>query len=319
MPLRPITEFGAGLHAGTALGPQGGLALAPGETAGKWMSDVLEVAPFTWAVASWNGTGDRLEVALRVELPGGGWSPWFSFGEWSATGRRGSVAGQRYEGVGRLATDTLLLEQPATRVQISVSLVHGELKRLWLCTAMPAERSAEEEHRAAWGVDLDVPQRSQMVYPNGGNVWCSPTSLTMVMAYYGHVESVPDDAVPGVYDAVYDGHGNWPFNTAYASTRGFVGYVDRFQSFAALERMIAAGRPVIASVAYKREWLPNAPIDQTGGHILVVRGFTAVGDVIVNDPAAADDSGVRLIYQRDLFRRAWLDRGGVVYVIYPSP
>jgi hypothetical protein len=140
----------------------------------------------------------------------------------------------------------------------------------------------------------------------------------MVMAYYCHVESVPDAAVPGVYDAAYGGHGNWPFNTAYAATRGFTAYVDRFGGFADLERWIARGRPIIARVAYSREWLPNAPIPGTDGHLLVVRGFTPEGDVIVNDPAADSDEGVRLVYQRDLFRRAWLDGGGVVYVVYPE-
>lgn len=30
-------------------------------------------------------------------------------------------------------------------------------------------------------------------------------------------------AVDGVYDWIYDGHGNWPFNTAFASTFGYEG------------------------------------------------------------------------------------------------
>src|SRR3712207_7038519 len=30
------------------------------------------------------------------------------------------------------------------------------------------------------GKNLPVPQRSQMIYSNGGEVWCSPTSLSMV-------------------------------------------------------------------------------------------------------------------------------------------
>ena len=34
------------------------------------------------------------------------------------------------------------------------------------------------------GIELAVPARSQMVYPNGGETWCSPVSLWMVMAYW---------------------------------------------------------------------------------------------------------------------------------------
>lgn len=304
-------SFAAGDHAGTRPAPDG----LAGD--GVWTGPVAEAAPFDWAVASWNGRGDLIEVSLRVRVSGA-WSPWFSFGRWSSTGPRASVAGQAHEPFGRVDTDTLLLARPADAYQFRAQLRGAALQRLWLATAMKDERSDEPPHKAAWGVDLDVPLRSQMVYPDGGNVWCSPTSLAMVMAYYDHVESIPDETVPGVYDSVYDGHGNWPFNTAYAATRGFRAYVDRFGGFADLERWIARSRPIIATVAYDRSWLPNAPIARTAGHILVVRGFTAEGDVIVNDPAAPTDAEVRRVYRRDLFRRAWLDRSGVVYVLEPQ-
>ena len=68
-----------------------------------------------------------------------------------------------------------------------------------------------------------------MVYPDGGEVWCSPTSTSMVLAYWagdtGPCEPRVRAAVEGVYDWVYDGHGNWPFNTAYAATAGPGGHV----------------------------------------------------------------------------------------------
>lgn len=322
MALTPVTDFALGTHSGTRPAPHGpGLALAPGAESGEWLSPVYPARrPITWAVASWNGDGRLIEIQVRVATSGG-WSPWFTFGPWSAANPelRHSVDGQTVPDVGRLSTDTLLLEHPARSWQLKVRLEQAHLKRLWLATHGPAEgQTPDVSHAQARGVDLPVPLRSQMVYPNGGRVWCSPTSLAMVMAYWDVVESIPDQVVPGVYDPVYQGHGNWPFNTAYAAARGFVAYVDRFSTFAELERWIAAGVPVIASVAYKREWLPNAPIDQTAGHLLVVRGFTETGDVIVNDPAAARDDDVRLVYDRELFRRAWLARGGVVYVIYPE-
>lgn len=309
MALYPVESFHAGVHEGTrptAAGMAGD---------GTWTGPALAVAPFDWAVASWNGSGEGIEVQLRVRSDGV-WSPWFSFGRWSAAGPRASVPGQEHPPFGRLETDTLHLDRSADACQFRVHLRRAELRRLWLAAAVTAERSEDPPYTPAWGVDLDVPARSQMVYP-GGRVWCSPVSLAMVMAYYGHHESIPEETVPGVCDAAYDGHGNWPFNTAYAATRGFVAHVDRFGGFADLERHIAQGRPIIASVAYDRTWLPNAPIARTAGHILVVRGFTPEGDVIVNDPAAAEDGAVRRVYRRNLFRRAWLDRSGVVYVIRP--
>ena len=316
MGLTRIDSFSEGNHAGTCAPGGGGLVLKPGAQAGEWLSPVYRGGRFDWAVASWNGEAD-LEVAVRVGL-GHEWSPWFSYGRWCPGPERRSLLEQEVPGVGALTTDTLTLERPAQVWQLRVSLEGGRLERLWLATALRAYRSPEGPYRPAWGKELPVPLRSQMVYPNGGRVWCSPTSLAMVMAFWGHEESIPGQVVPGVYDPVYGGHGNWPFNTAYAGLRGFEAWVDRLPGLADLERLVAGGLPVIASVSYQKAWLQNAPIDQTAGHLLVVRGFTAEGDVIVNDPAAASDEEVRRVYRREQFRRAWLDRGGVVYVLRPA-
>lgn len=94
---------------------------------------------------------------------------------------------------------------------------------------------------------IAVPEFSQMVYPDGGPVWCSPTSVSMVLAYWlretGPCEPRVRAAVAGVYDWLYDGHGNWPFNTAYASSRG--------------SRPLSAG-----SRAWRRRsagWMPECP------------------------------------------------------------
>ena len=72
---------------------------------------------------------------------------------------------------------------------------------------------------------LDLPEHSQMVYPDGGNVWCSPTSSRWCWrtgtGNPGTIESRVRSTVEGVYDWLYDGHGNWPFNTAFAATRAW--------------------------------------------------------------------------------------------------
>ena len=60
---------------------------------------------------------------------------------------------------------------------------------------------------------------------------------------------VPEVAA-AVYDVVYRGNGNWPFNTAYAGQHGLVGYVSRMSSLAQVERWIEAGVPVVASLAW---------------------------------------------------------------------
>jgi hypothetical protein len=63
--------------------------------------------------------------------------------------------------------------------------------------------------------------------------------------------------------------------------------------------------------------LTGAPISSSAGHLLVIVGFTATGDVVVNDPASPSRSGVRRTYDRAELEAAWLGgSGGTVYVIH---
>lgn len=70
--------------------------------------------------------------------------------------------------------------------------------------------------------------------------------------------------------------------------------------------MIKFGVPIVVSLAYKKVELPGTPIPSSGGHLLVVKGFTANGDVITNDPAAASDAAVQIVYPRQAFQNVWL-------------
>jgi hypothetical protein len=134
-------------------------------------------------------------------------------------------------------------------------------------------------------------------------------------------DAVVDHAARNVYDYTYDGCGNWPFNTAYAAEYGLEGFVTRLRSLAEAERFIAAGIPLVASVSFKKGELKGAGYG-TNGHLLVIRGFTATGDVVVNDPAShliPDDAQVRVVYNREEFENVWVPHsGGIVYVIHPA-
>ena len=193
----------------------------------------------------------------------------------------------------------------------------------------------------AEGIELAVPRFSQEIhtgeYPQfdgGGEAWCSPTSTSMILAYwnrgpspadYAYVQSdYPnvvdpwvDFAARATFDYHYQGAGNWPFNTAYAATHAMEGYVARFTSMAQIEDWIAAGVPVVVSYACKND-LTGAPIPSSNGHLAVVVGFDAAGNPVVNDPAAPDDSQVQRTYLRSEFESLWLEHsGGTVYLIYP--
>lgn len=292
---------------------------------------------FTEAIASWNAATPRgtwIETLMRAKA-GGQWTKWYNLGVWAAdtgTVSRHSVNSQG-DGDGHVAVDTLMLtskKAEAETFQLKVRLFSAD------GTATPTVRNMSVAYSTSpskkvtlqpgdptrWNTLLSAPECSQMVYPDGGEVWCSPTSVSMVLGFYGYMPGEcrqrVRDAVDGVYDWIYGGHGNWPFNTAYAAGMGYEGYIARFTSLAQTEEWIAAGVPVVVSFAWGKNDLAGAAIPSSNGHLAVLVGFDEAGNPIINDPAASGDSDVQRTYDRLEFESLWLEHsGGTVYLIYP--
>ena len=334
-------ELAAGREDGVVV-RNGSARLLPGRTRGTVISKAYATATrFDTLIPSWNAStpsGTWMQTDVRVRS-GGRWTPWFNMGVWAKGTqpvKRHSVDGQG-SGSWRVLTDTLQAEGPVFadayqyRLALSTKMqsVSPEVRAVYV-TASNSYRhgdflGASGSSRLP-GKDLPVPQRSQMIYPNGGEVWCSPTSLSMVMAYWSSKtgnrnlnQPVPTVAA-GTYDHAYKGNGNWPFNTAYASTFGLKASVNRFSSLGQVERWIFEGVPVIVSISWGSGQLDGAPVPASDGHLLVVRGFHGDGErIVVNDPAAKDNSGVKRLYDRQQFVDAWLrGSGGIAYLVYPK-
>jgi hypothetical protein len=327
-PYRPGSYFGGNFYNGGSY--------FYGEATGPITSAAF---PFSQAVASWNAetpAGTWIETLLRVRT-GSTWSKWYNLGVWASgttTVKRHSLKSQA-DATGRVDVDTLLLgtrAKPSTAgaFQLKVRFFSADRRALpalrnaaVVVSTTPARPAAlAPGQKSRWGQQLEVPECSQMVYRDGGEVWCSPTATSMVLAYWeksnGPCEEGVRAAVSGTYDRLYDGHGNWPFNAAYAATRGMEAYVSRFTSFAPAEPWIAAGVPVIISFGWGRGQLAGAAVPSSNGHLAVLSGFDASGNPVVNDPAASRDDAVRRTYSRSELERLWLQSsGGTVYLVYP--
>ncbi|MFI6502642.1 C39 family peptidase [Nonomuraea typhae] len=298
-----------------------------------------------WEVARWTGPRRRIGFAATeivpswtAETPPGTWirvdlrvpgSSWYTMGRWSYAGVRTSVPGQAGE-QGRVAVDVFQARRTVTAYRLRVSLYRrpGALPPRVSTLGAVASRPGGTRARGgvAWGRELAVPRKSQLAHAaHGGRAWCSPTATAMVLAYWkkgprpeetawappGDPDPAVDHAARHVYDEAYRGTGNWAFNTAYAGTFGLDAHVTRLRSLAEAEALIAAKTPVPVSLAFTREELGYA----SGGHLMVITGFTRDGDVVVNDPAAR---GVRAVYPRAAFERAWQRSStGTAYVIRP--
>lgn len=298
----------------------------------------LETAPITsdfdTAVASWNAltpTGASVLIEVRAQF-GSRWSRYYRVGSWSTDPAlpRTSFANQR-DSDGKINTDTLELTRMASALQLRVTFSASSLSPVLTGLAAVISDSTQETRlapkpssQAVWGKDLAVPAMSQMIYPGGGEVWCSPTSVTMILAYWDALrDSSRADTVPvaakAMWDSAYDGSGNWAFNAAYAGAKGMRAYVTRFSSLTDLEPFIARGVPLALSIGWEVGTLSGAHVSSSRGHIVVLRGFDKRGDPIINDPAAKSNASVRTVYDRAQLERAWIAHsGGIVYLIEPN-
>lgn len=338
----------------TMASPKGQLAYAGRSWSwSRWTSATIRPGQrFTQLVPTWNIStpADTLvQVQARVHSTGAALSGWKLMAAWTTrddgSPRRAS-AGAQSDVVSRISTDTLVaapgvnLDAYQLRVLLLRSLtsrVSPTVRSLQAVASLPSRGLATTSRRLLPPRTLAVPQYSQMThrgqYPQfggGGEAWCSPTALSMILGYYralpsaanyawvkkSYADAWVDHVARLVYDYRYGGTGNWAFNTAYAGLLTTDAFVTRLRDLREAERFIAAGIPLAASIAFSRGQLDGAPIRSTTGHLVVIAGFTSAGDVVVNDPAAATNASVRRIYHRGQFERAWLGRSsGTVYVL----
>ena len=183
--------------------------------------------------------------------------------------------------------------------------------------ALSAADAAPPDLRGADGAvaRLAVPAFSQMEADAAlGARICSPTSVAMVLGYWGRA-AAPAALAAEVLHPALDIYGVWPAAIRAAAARGVAGYLLRFPGWSAARWCLERGIPIVASVRYAAGELTGAAVAATPGHLLVLVGLEG-GDVLVNDPAAPTAASVPRRYRADEFGKVWLARGGVGYVLF---
>ncbi|WP_161884294.1 peptidase C39 family protein [Deinococcus alpinitundrae] len=318
-----VLEQSADFSAATLQGltvQQGRVMLAPGRKLGTLSGSVIGLSAYDELIPSWNALTPP-GSSLTLEVKPAGAVRFYSFGTWQSAAGRTSLDGQK-DSFGQMMTDTLRLVRKAAgfeyRLTLRASGASPSLNLLAFNTSDRSQRLASVGavgDKSSWNKLLNVPPRSQMLYKDGGEVWCSPTSTSMILGYYG-VDIRVLEAAKATYDAAYDGTGNWPFNMAFAAEHGLRALVSRLPSLREAERYLAAGIPLGVSLGWKAGELPGAAVPSSSGHLMVLVGFDAQGNPVLNDPAAPTDAGVRRSYPRAVFERLWLTHsGGLVYLI----
>lgn len=304
-----------------------------------WTSPMMEATrPFREVILSWNMNWNwsglaRFEVAsVEPSEP----IRFYELGWWasdSREGRRRSVKNQK-DDRGEVRTDTLVLRKPCRRFQVRIRLDGKETSQVrppvrLLVASLSNEGAArppQQGRDAGGGRPMagaheisEVPRLCQLDYP-GGEVWCSPTSVTMILRHWARKQGRPDLdlSVPSVaaeaYDPAWPGTGNWSFNMAFAgSLPGMRAYVTRLKDLEELWAWTSNGVPVAASVCYNRLKQSAGP---TSGHLVVCVGRDSNGSVIVYDPGSRLES--RRIVLPEAFLHAWAHSSRTVYLIHPE-
>jgi hypothetical protein len=258
-----------------------------------------ERAVITWSTRAATAT---IEVVLhtldgRVSKP----LPYAVF----EPGARASLDG--FDDVARIATDVITASSDIIAIDVRANVA---LERV--AVTVPAHE-LRTTHARFTG-ELDVPERSQYLADRPeSSGWCAPTAIAMLLQFHG-VERDVAEVAAGCYDRAYRGTGNWAFATAYASANGAFGAVAYLRDLASVDALLDAGLPPALSIRWSEGELPGAPLAASAGHLVVVRGRTPNGDVIVNDPA---QPRTRHVYPADAFERAWLGHGGVALLVAP--
>jgi hypothetical protein len=263
-------------------------------------------------------------AALRIQMAVGD-SPLCDVG-WS--GDAGLLPRRRLRASGvRTDIDHLVLERPARRWRLRLTALGeepwkwrwglasltwrgGGLHPLWR-TPPPMERR----------VAIRVPRASQMAEGGrDGPKACSPTSIQMLLAHRGIRRSVPS-VMRSAWDPLAKIYGNWQWAIEAAWLHRCPGALVFFRHWSQVLGCLRIGLPLAASIKFPqgKVELPGAPIGHSGGHLIVIRGLTPEGEVLVNDSAAKTVSGVPRSYPLVPLSRAWFGFSGMGYLIFAPP
>ncbi len=307
--------------------PEGFIKISPGLSCGIYTSPVIEMDfPAEEIYPSWNinchGKETGFIVYVRVSQDRLNWSPWFYTGSW---GKYPKIKKKIIKNsFGFVDIDYLSLRKETQLIQYSIHMFSSKdnspsVKLFALSYGKREKKETSGRNPLTCsritGKILSVPYRSQGDGDSNisGRI-CSPTSVAMVMSYWG-INVATDEVAKMSYDKEHDIYGSWPMAVQAASQYGLKGWIEIFRSWHDVEKKISAGIPVIATICFAPGELKGSITKSSQGHVIVVKGFSPDGNIVCNDPAGRDAQEGTVIYNRDEMEKVWFKKSGIGYVI----
>lgn len=203
------------------------------------------------------------------------------------------------------------------RVRFRVNVPAAPADYLAVVGIRPREGTVPRPGRMETPV-VEVPPRTQRAAPEPlRSRVCSPTCVSMALDHLG-VGHEFDELVVAAHHRPTDLYGVWPQNVWAASRWGVLGATEAAADWDAAVRILDAGLPFVASIAFDEGGLAGAPLASSRGHLVIVRGIQN-NRVLVNDPAAPTVTDVPRRYDLEEFQQAWLGGRGVFYAFAAPP
>lgn len=279
---------------------------------GIYQSKALKVVAFKELVLSFNlrevSDGSVMFfVAVGNESE---FSSFYTMGTW-LNGKYRSSSNQN-DDFAKVNIDTLINREVSNEfIKIKVVINPGEtskLKNITITTKKVDDTFNYNESDLIEKV-LQVPEIAQLSIPKIGNLICSPTSITMVLNYYGNNLDVVEVA-SYVLDTTTNIYGNWSFNVSYAgSFEGLIGYVQYINDIKDVVNYIKEDIPVVFSISTKEKSdLEGSIMAYPAGHLIVLVGFEKINNEwygVFNDPAEYENNKVLRKYPIKQVLDAW--------------
>lgn len=305
------------------------------ETASRYPLEVTAALAWTPGNDAWEarlplpdvGPGTLLVPSLALSFPGAG-EPWPGHYRWELLAEGGCWPLHPVPGTGKGPAktpngpvtshiDCFRVHRALGQAQLRLTLVSDHLPERYIasvsCRAFTLAHPPRPQRDAA--LPVPPPQRSQTsAPPHIAPRICSPTCVSMVLDLWQR----PHDwlaLAAECHDPVTDMYGIWPLALAAAARRGCLGTVELFDDWHTPLELLDRGVPLVTSIRFGPGQLPGAPLDESGGHLVVMHS-AGPGQIGVCDPAAPAGEVLRS-YAAPAFSDAWLRHRGAAYILSP--
>ena len=282
-------------------------------------TDVFHIDNFVEIVPSWNILIDK-ESLVSIYLSIGneeGMSHYYQMALWR---EKYMVSfGRQEDDYGKVYIDTIVPNiDNANRFKIKIIISDSETSATAIRNFSVTTKLNEDvnyDQSVLSEKIIDVSPRQQMSVPSIGSRICSPTSLSMILNYYGF-DDTQDIVAANVLDKGADIYGNWSFNASYPGGFGLFSRVEYIDDLEVLWSYIENDIPVALSIkTTDQSDLIGSNMAYPSGHLIVLVGFRQIDGVwygVVNDPAATTDEAVPREYRLDQLLTAWR---GYTYIV----